>query len=320
MKKTINILLIILTIFITTRIEANIDHEQVDAEQHLSEHNDPLHDSHDDLEHNQENSSYINSDLAQHVGIVTTIAGSEELHQTSTIYGSLVSGPEQLSHVRARFEGLITSVYVTVGDSVKTGDVLAEIESNASLKAYQIRSPISGRVIERHANKGEVTVDQVLFSIANLDTVWAELRVYPLQQALIEEGQSVHIFTQGEYIKSEVRHVIPAIDSPYQLARVKLDNHKQILSPGLMIEAQVTIGHFPVSLAIKKSAVQNLEGRQGVFVKRDDEYIFKPLVLGREDDHLYEIINGLEHGEEYVIENSYLIKADIEKSGTEHQH
>ena len=271
-------------------------------------------------EHAEENSSHIDGEMARQVGIVTAKTDAQELHQTITVYGVLVSAPEQLSHVRARFEGLVKSVQFTIGDRVKTDDVLAEIESNESLKTYKIRSPISGRVVQRHANTGEFTQDQILFSIANLDTVWAELRVYPAQQSSVTEGQSVHILTTNGNIKTTVNHVVPSMESPYQVARVKLDNNKQTLSPGLMIEAQVEVGRFPVSLAVAKDAVQTLGGRQGVFVKQGNEYSFTPLVLGRQDDHFYEAIDGLKSGDEYVSENSYLIKADIEKSEAEHEH
>lgn len=296
------------------------DHVDHDDDEH--DHNEHGHgnDNEDEYGHGEENSSRINGEMAKQVGIVTASAGSQELHQAITVYGNLVSGPEQLSHVRARFEGLVKSVHVTIGDTVKTGDVLAEIESNESLKIYKIRSPISGRVVQRHANSGEVTQDQILFSIANFDTVWAELRVYPAQQSSVSEDQSVHVLTANGRVESKVKHVVPSMDAPYQLARVKLDNSKHTLSPGLMVEAQLEIGRFPVSLAVAKDAVQNLGGRQGVFVKHGDEYTFIPLVLGRADDHFYEVIDGLEGSAEYVSQNSYLIKADIEKSEAEHDH
>jgi len=329
------------------------DHEHEAKEQHAPHHEDGDHDEHEDHVdhdedghnhdehghgseaedehchgnegedehgHGEENSSRINGDMAQQVGIVTAMANAQELHQTITVYGSLVAAPEQTSHVRARFEGLVKSVQGTIGDRVKVGDVLAEIESNESLKTYQIRAPISGRIVQRHANIGESTQDQTLFSIVNLDTLWAELRVYPAQQAAVKEGQSVHILTADGSVESAVNHIVPAMESPYQLARAKLDNIKQNLSPGLMVEARVEVGRISVSLAVAKDAVQILGGRQGVFVKHGDEYTFTPLVLGQRDDHFYEVVDGLKSGDEYVSENSYLIKADIEKSEAEHEH
>lgn len=276
--------------------------------------------SEEDLGHSDENSSHIKDKMASQVGIVTSVSGSQELHQSITLFGSIVSAPEQLSHVQARFEGLVKAVKVTLGDRVKTGDVLAEVESNESLKTYTIRSPITGRVVQRHANTGEVTRDQVLFSIANFDTVWAELRVYPAQQSSVSEGQSVHVLTNNGSVSSIVDHILPSINSPYQIARVKLANDKQSLLPGLITEARIEVGRFLVDLAVAKDAVQAMGGRQGVFVKQGEEYRFTALVLGRSDEHFYEVTEGLEAGSEYVSQNSYLIKADIEKSATEHEH
>ncbi len=315
------------------------DHEHEASEQHAPHHEDGDHDEHEDHVdhdddghdhgahgeedehgHGEENTSRIEDSMAKQVGIVTSMASSQELHQTITVYGAIVSAPEQLSHVRARFEGMVNSVKVTLGDRVKTGDVLAEIESNESLKTYTIRSPISGRVVQRHANTGEVTQDQVLFSIANFDTVWAELRVYPAQQSSVTEGQAVHVLANNDSVESTVDHIVPSMESPYLMARVKLANSKHALSPGLMIEARVETGRFSVPLAVVKDAVQTLGGRQGVFVKAGDDYRFTPLVLGKSDDHFYEVIDGLEANSQYVSENSYLVKADIEKSEAEHEH
>jgi cobalt-zinc-cadmium efflux system membrane fusion protein len=300
------------------------EHEEHSSHDKNSDHEEHAsHDEHGDHEKRgdgEDNNTHIDGGMAQEVGIVTSITGSQELHQTITVYGSLVSAPEQLSHVRARFEGLVKSVRVNIGDRVKTGDVLAEIESNESLKGYQIRSPISGRIVQRHANTGEVTQDQVLFSIANLEAVWAELRIFPAQQSLVTEGQTVHVLTQGGHVESKIQHIVPSMEFSYQLARVQLDNRQQSLFPGLMVEALLETGRFPVPLAVAKDAVQNLGGRQGVFVKDEDNYTFTPLLLGRADDQFYEVIDGIEVNTVYVSQNSYLIKADIEKSEAEHEH
>jgi cobalt-zinc-cadmium efflux system membrane fusion protein len=44
------------------------------------------------------------------------------------------------------------------------------------------------------------------------------------------------------------------------------------------------------------------------------------LELGREAGDWIEVLGGLKLGTEYVTENSYIIKADIEKSGASHDH
>lgn len=302
------------------------DHDAHGEEDHDShgEDDEHSHGSHDESEsehdHEQEGASRIEDDMARQVGIDTAIASSAQLHQLTTVFGSLVPGPEQISHVGARFEGMVESVAVTIGDTVEVGDILAKIQSSESLRTYDILAPISGRIIQRHAKTGEVVREEVLFSIANFENVWAELRIYPSAAIFVKEGQPVTILVNNEKRVGQIAHVIPSVDTPYDLARIKLDNSEGTLSPGLMIEAQVETANFQVSLAILVDAVQTLEGRQGVFVKNGEEYIFTPLTLGRRDDSHYEVLDGLDAGDEYVSVNSYLIKADIEKSEAEHEH
>lgn len=288
------------------------------SEDHKNGHG---HSDEDDHPHDEDdNISRIDSDMAAQVGIGTTVATGQTFQQTITSYGVLSTGPEQLSHMRARFSGLITSVKASIGDTVKAGDLLAEVESDESLKKYSVRAPIAGMVVQRHANTGEVTKDQVLFSIANFDALWAEFRIYPAQRNNVFAQQSVEIISDQQTIAGKISHIIPTMDKSYQLARVPFDNQKLRLAPGLLVEGRIIIDTFNVSLAVHKNGVQQLGGRSGVFIKEGESYRFVPLTLGRMDDHYIEVLDGLEKGQQYVNQNSYLIKADIEKSEAEHEH
>ena len=271
-------------------------------------------------EHENENKTRISKEMANKVGIETAVATQKVLRQTITSYGTLSTGAEQLSHMRARFSGLITAVNASIGDMVRRGDLLAEVESNESLKTYKVKAPISGTVVQRHANTGEVTKDQVLFSIANFDTLWAEFRIYPAQREKVSAGKRVEITSGDRLIEGEISHIIPALDKPYQLARVKIDNRQLGLSPGLLVEGRVVFGDLAVPLAIEKGGIQNVGSQAGVFIQEGDSYQFTPLRLGRSDDRYVEVLGGLQNGQRYVNRNSYLIKADIEKSEAEHDH
>lgn len=270
---------------------------------------------HDEEEY--EEISRINDNLAAEVDIVTTIASSGTINQTVTVYGKVTQAPEHLNVIQARFPGVIQSVKASIGDIVKKGDRLITIESNESLKTYSVRAPISGVIVQRQANPGELTQERQLLTIANLDTVWAEFRIYPEKQRKVSSGYSVMVMINEQQIQSHVAHLVPAANKPYMLARVKLDNTELKLSPGQLAKAKIYTGKFEVSLAVEKEAIQELGGRLGVFVKEDESYEFTPLSLGKSDDNLIEVISGIEKGTEYVSKNSYLIKADILKSEAE---
>jgi cobalt-zinc-cadmium efflux system membrane fusion protein len=44
------------------------------------------------------------------------------------------------------------------------------------------------------------------------------------------------------------------------------------------------------------------------------------LELGRQDEEWVEVLGGLNAGDVYVTENSYLVKADIDKDSAAHDH
>jgi cobalt-zinc-cadmium efflux system membrane fusion protein len=75
-----------------------------------------------------------------------------------------------------------------------------------------------------------------------------------------------------------------------------------------------------VPLAVKSSALQRFRDFTVVFAKVGTTYEVRMLDLGVSDATWTEVKGGLKPGTEYVAENSFLVKADIEKSGASHDH
>lgn len=275
------------------------------------------HDAHDD----QDQLVNIDRHIAEKSMIKTAIASSGVIHEQLKIYGKTVNDPSQVSHIRARFPGTVTNVSVDIGDAVEVGDTLAYVESNESLKKYPIKALMSGVIVARHANPGEMALDQVLFTVANFEKIWAELHVFPGQLNQIRSGQQVVISGSEMTVKSKIEHVIPSQDEkPYSIARVMINNQSHDWTTGLLVSAQVNINTTESHLVVATEAIQMIENNTVVFVKREDSYVTHEVKTGRSDGQFTEILSGLSLGDEYVSENSYLIKADIEKSGASHDH
>lgn len=254
-------------------------------------------------------------------GITTVQAFPGELAVSTTLYGRISADPASLSHIRARFNGVIKSVNVNIGDKVKKGDVLAIVESNESLKSYSITSPFDGSVIARHANNGELSNGQVLFSLANYKNVWAQLTVFSQQLGEIKVGQRVGLSHADFSQVTTIAYLTPSVDgSPHSLANVAVDNSDGYWPLGTLVKAKVTTATQAASLLVPVSAVQEYEDNQVVFVQRDDEYTPRPVKLGMSDGTRVEVLKGLTQGESVVATNSYLIKADLEKSEAGHDH
>ena len=144
---------------------------------------------------NFEGRTRIGDEIAETAGIDTETAGPAVIRDYVTVYGRVVSDPESVSHVNARFDGVIRSVSASMGSTVKKGQILARIEANDSLNSYAINAPIGGTVIERHANPGETTDGRTLFTIVDTSSVWAELAVFPSDRTKVRVGLPVSIQT-----------------------------------------------------------------------------------------------------------------------------
>jgi cobalt-zinc-cadmium efflux system membrane fusion protein len=75
-----------------------------------------------------------------------------------------------------------------------------------------------------------------------------------------------------------------------------------------------------VPVAVAVDAVQEIRGWHAVFGRYGDFFEARPLALGRSDGRFVEVLEGLAAGEKYAAKNSFLIKADIGKSGASHDH
>jgi membrane fusion protein, heavy metal efflux system len=97
-------------------------------------------------------------------GIRLETAGPAQIREALPLYGVVAPNAEHVREVSARFPGVIRSVERKLGDAVRQGDVLANVESNESLQVYAVRSPIAGVISSRNANAGEQAGDKPLVS------------------------------------------------------------------------------------------------------------------------------------------------------------
>lgn len=261
--------------------------------------------------------------VAQEAGIKTAVASPGVIEETLALYGTISPDLTRVREVKARFPGVIRSVRRQIGDRVVAGETLATVESNESLQTYAVTAPIAGIVTQRHAESGEQTDSEALFEVADFSRVWAEFSVFPRDRGRLREGQTVRVLAEGgAEAAGQISYVSPlsSRDSQSVTTRVVLDNTDQRWTPGQFIEGRVTLAQSEAPLVVPLSALQGFRDFTVVFAQFGDTYEVRMLQLGRRDAERVEVLGGLAPGTAYVTENSYLIKADIEKSGASHDH
>jgi cobalt-zinc-cadmium efflux system membrane fusion protein len=200
-----------------------------------------------------------------------------------------------------------------------------DMKPGGNLTRYQIRSPIDGTVTDKAIGVGEsLKEDKNIFVVADLSTVWAEMTLYPEHLNAIKVGQKAIVKAAAfeasgagtlSYIGGMVNE-----QTRTAKARVVLRNPKGIWRPGLPVNVDVVTDEIEVPIAVSVDAIQTINDQPTVFGRYGDSFEARPVELGRTDGKFTELVKGLNAGERYAAENSFLIKADLGKSGASHDH
>jgi cobalt-zinc-cadmium efflux system membrane fusion protein len=252
------------------------------------------------------------------------VAEAATLSDTLAFNGLLRANQETVVQVTPRFPGIARSIRKRIGDTVAKDEQLASVESNQSLTPYDLKAPIGGTVIDRQISLGEYTSEQKpAFVVADLSTIWVDLSIYRQDLKRIHLRDEVLIDPDdgnGE-IKGTVSYIAPVGSSDTQtaLARVVLPNADGQLRPGLFVSARLVLAKRNVPVAVRASAIQTLENKRVVFVREGaDTLEARPVELGESDPKFVEIKAGLNAGERYVAENSFVVKAEMGKGDADH--
>lgn len=272
-----------------------------------------------------EGRTVIAAATAEKAGIKIQPVGPGVIADEHEVQGLLTPIEGRVAHVTARFPGPIRSLRANVGDQVRSGQTLATIESNLSLSNYSVAAPISGVVTARNASVGGLAGEgMALFEIADLSQLWVDLHIFGADAQHIRPGVPVAVtrMSDGKTVDTMLERVLPGMATASQstVARATIDNSDGLWRPGSAVKARITVEQQPVELMVPLTALQTMGGEEVVFVRVGEAYQAQPVEVGQRDGQRVEITAGLNKGDQVVVEESYLIKADIEKSGASHAH
>ena len=258
-------------------------------------------------------------------GISIETVGPATIRTTTTANGRVVPNENHLARVIPRYPGVVKEARRRLGDRVAQSDVLAVVESNQSLHPYEVRSPIAGTVIGKDVTSGEFAREgAIIYTVADLGTVWADLNVYQQDFRHLKLGQSVSLETGHGIARANgtIIYLSPfgAESTQTVLARVEIPNPDGDWRPGLFVTGEILVAETAVPIAVKASALQTFRDWNVVFLNEGSVFQAMPIELGRRDPEFVEVIEGLKPGERYAAENSFIVKADVGKSGASHDH
>lgn len=194
-----------------------------------------------------------------------------------------------------------------------------------ALSRFEVRAPFDGMIVEKDITLGEtVSADAPIFTLSDLSSVWADIIVPAQAFGAVRVGSKAIVEATAfdsraggtvSYVGSLVGQ-----QSRAATARITLPNPDGVWRPGLFVNVQVLAGEAKVPVAVRPEAIHTLEEKPVVFVRIDEGFLAQPVVTGRRDAEAMEIIDGIEAGTRYALDNSFTIKSELGKGSASHSH
>lgn len=296
-----------------------LEHTDTDHETHADEHDMHTDQAHeDDVEHEHEKDMVMLDERAiDMIGLRTDKIREYSLMRQIRLSGHIEANNDNLQHVYPRFSGLVENVYVSMGDSVKKGDILACVQNNETLAEYCVYSALDGIVISKHITIGEIVKeDSRILTVADLSDVWVEFDVYAKDLDHVRLGQILNIRALGldRKVAGSISYVSPVMDKEKRsvTVRVVLPNRDGRWSPGMFVTGELAIKTADSGIAVPNEAVQIIEGRSAVFTQVD-ETSFEPVFIetGKADADFTLVESGLDEHDKIVTKGAFELKAKL---------
>jgi membrane fusion protein, heavy metal efflux system len=186
-----------------------------------------------------------------------------------------------------------------------------------------VRSPISGRITHVDTQLGAfVSAGAELFNVANPARVQIEAAVPAVDAQRIRPGDRAIVeLPNGATAEAVVRSSTPALNPESRAATVVLQpaGTPAGLTQGQAVRVRIVPrGSVATAIVLPEDAVQQVEGRDVVFVQAEGGFQAVPVTVGQRSGGRAEILEGLRPGLVVVTEGAFVLKSQLGASEAEH--
>lgn len=186
-----------------------------------------------------------------------------------------------------------------------------------------VRSPISGRLTEVDTQLGAyVSAGTELFNVSDPRSIQIDAAVPAGDAQRVRPGDPAKVeLPNGGLVDAIVRSVTPAVDPQSRAATVvlQLNGAPGGLTQGQAVRVRITPrGSQERGIILPEQAVQQIEGRDMVFVQVKGGFQAVPVSIGSRSGGRIEILDGLRAGQTVVTEGAFVLKSQLGASEAEH--
>ena len=195
------------------------------------------------------------------------------------------------------------------------------VETRSSSSILPIRAPFSGTIIERNAVIGAaVERGDILFSLADLSTMWLELSIPEDRLSFFKVGNTVEASFNslpGKKLHGDLIWLASNIEEESRMlkGRAIVKNPDFLLKHGMFGKVSLLSEQSNKGLYVPVESIQRFNKKSFLFVKlSDDLFEIRRVVLGSRNDDKIEILEGISPHEKVVAAGSFTLKSEFLKS------
>lgn len=249
----------------------------------------------------------------------------------ATIYSPELYAAQQELITAANLKETQPKLYEAVKNKLKIWKLnekqISQIETSGKvIENFPVYATVSGTVSEKLVEQGDyIKQGQPLLKIAKLNTVWGNFDVYENQLKNFKKGQQVLVSTNAyanEEFNGKVDFIDPVLNTKTRtvVLRVVLKNKNNKFKPGMFVEAKIknNTANNNNAISIPASAVLWTGKRSVVYVKPDiakPVFEMREITLGKKLGDNYEVLEGVQNGDEIVTNGVFTIDAAAQLQG-----
>ena len=185
----------------------------------------------------------------------------------------------------------------------------------------EVRSPVSGTIIERVVSPGAVvTPSDSLYVISDLRSLWVIAQVPEQHLSLLRNGMAVEVSVRaypGRTFPARVTYVGDALDPETRTVEVRceLNNPGRRLKREMFATIAIGSGTGTEAVVAPLAALQNVDGEAVLFVPEGEtSFRVRRVQAGRHSDSVVEIVTGVQAGEAVVVNGAFHLKSELLKA------
>lgn len=205
---------------------------------------------------------------------------------------------------------------------VPAAELEKPIDKQQITSRFQMRSPLTGTVVERTVTPGQSVggdSSQVLFTVADLDTLQVVADIYERDLDLIHPGLTAVVSVEAYpdvAFAAAVAAIGDVVDPTTRTIKVRawVDNASHKLKPEMFARLHIDISEGKEFISVPKEAVLEIDGKEFVYIAQaDGTYMKQEVKVGSASDDRLRILRGLKPGDRVVTKGAVLLKGNEAK-------